>query len=516
MPSLVSIVIPVYNAIPYLDECLASVLAQTYPHIEVIMINDGSTDDSEKQLSEFAVSDERFKLYSQENHGLGYTRNRGLSLSKGKYIFFLDADDTIPKKAIKLLVAAAEENDADYAVGKVVRFNENRRYIPIRHVEFSLYNQNKLTSLSESPELMQDSIACNKLWKKSLLTANNLSFKEGKYYEDLTLTLKAAVLAKKIRVIDKVVYNWRIREHENNPSITQQQMKLANTLDRLEALEKNKKWLLDSNMADRLIEEHDLKSVLDIIRLHVIKYTLIEEVEREEWQSQVVSFLNKIPADVAQKLPNKEKIFYTLLMENKMEDLLLFSKVLTNTETYPLIEQQENRFLLKGLYKEYDITPSIKPAITVERIEMADGLWRLAGSLIVPKATVLAEGKVFAKAREGSSEIPFTPVLSVSKKIPSHYACEAQDFELVIDPLAFMDSKQDIVFDFYFRLDAYPDSPTSRVRLGFSPAQEKGAARVRGNILFFYRTDYGNLSMKIQKNTLKKFIANKIRPFVKK
>ncbi|QDY44750.1 glycosyltransferase family 2 protein [Planococcus glaciei] len=137
MKELISIVIPVYNALPYLEECLASATSQSYSNLEIIVINDGSTDASEGVARKFAEADKRIKLHSQENQGLGYTRNRGIRISSGNYIFFLDADDAIPKNAISSLATAIARNDADYAVGKVVRFNESRMYVPIRHLNLT-------------------------------------------------------------------------------------------------------------------------------------------------------------------------------------------------------------------------------------------------------------------------------------------------------------------------------------------------------------------------------------------
>jgi len=368
MAILVSVVIPVYNAIPYLEACLESVVAQTYKNLEVVAINDGSTDLSEETLQEYAQKDGRFSIYSQDNHGLGYTRNRGVTLSSGHYIFFLDSDDIIPPNAIRSLVEAAEKSDADYAVGKVVRFDKERQYAPPRHVEFGLYKEKDLTTLQDSPELLQDSIACNKLWKRKLFTENNLAFKEGKYYEDLAVTLKAAVLAKKIQVIDEVVYKWRIREEEFMPSITQQQMKLENTAHRLEALAENRQWLIATNRPKQIIDEHDLKSLLDVIRLHVLKFALITEQEREQWKELVLSYLKDIPSPISEKLPDKEKLLYHLMMAEKDQDLMGISQLLTNTEKSPIVKQENSRFVFQGSNGEYDVTKLNKPKVIVETI----------------------------------------------------------------------------------------------------------------------------------------------------
>lgn len=90
----------------------------------------------------------------------------GISLSTGKYIYFLDSDDELPKNALQSLIDEIVKYDAEFAVGKVLRYNEERKYVPIRHLEFNLYHSKEVTNLKDKPELLQDSIACNKLWKK--------------------------------------------------------------------------------------------------------------------------------------------------------------------------------------------------------------------------------------------------------------------------------------------------------------------------------------------------------------
>lgn len=91
----ISVVVPVYNVETYLEECLNSIINQTFSDIEIICINDGSTDSSLDILNDYSKKDDRIKIINQENKGLGATRNKGIDLAKGKYIFFIDSDDYI-------------------------------------------------------------------------------------------------------------------------------------------------------------------------------------------------------------------------------------------------------------------------------------------------------------------------------------------------------------------------------------------------------------------------------------
>lgn len=515
LSALVSIVIPVYNAVPYLESCLKSVSSQSYQFIEVIIINDGSTDCSEEVIREYIKEDVRFKLFSQENHGLGYTRNKGITLSNGRYIFFLDSDDLIPVQAIQSLVTAVEKNDADYAVGKVIRFNQERKYIPIRHLEFDLYNKNTLTTIFKNPEMLQDSIACNKLWRRELLVENGLLFKEGKYYEDLSLTMKAAILAKKIEVINEVVYHWRIRDDENKPSITQQQMKLENTLDRVEALSESRHWLIITNIEKRVIEEHDLKSLLDVLRLHVSQYSLIKGEERDQWQRSVISFLKIIPLNVVHKLPEKERELYDLIMNNNYLDLMLFSQMLTNTETSPIVIQEEENFILKGIDNTYEVAQYLKPTVIVKEIKKIGAHWRLSGELSTPKSTYKNEGKIFVVGRKDKEVIYLEDMELTSTNENTCYPFEKQLFSINLNPNQFLKNKKESTYDFHFCLENYPKYNTARVRL-YSSIETNHNIKKDGINLSLYRTNYGNLSINVRKYQVIKLILKKFMALIKR
>ncbi len=113
---LVSVIIPVYNAQDYLKVCINSVQQQSYSNMEIICINDGSTDCSENIIRRLMLDDDRIKLINIENHGQGYARNLGLNICVGKYVLFLDSDDFIEKRTLEITVNRAEKDDSDFVV----------------------------------------------------------------------------------------------------------------------------------------------------------------------------------------------------------------------------------------------------------------------------------------------------------------------------------------------------------------------------------------------------------------
>ena len=120
----ISVVVPVYNAEDYLDECLNSIINQSFQDLEIICINDGSSDASLEILDEFAKGDSRVKITNQQNQGLGAVRNKGITLAQGDYIYFADADDYLELNAFEELYEISEKHSVDFTMFKLNNFND--------------------------------------------------------------------------------------------------------------------------------------------------------------------------------------------------------------------------------------------------------------------------------------------------------------------------------------------------------------------------------------------------------
>lgn len=208
---LISVVVPVYNVEPYLEKCLNSILNQTMEDIEIICINDGSTDDSLSILQDYAEQDPRIKVIDQENKGLGATRNVGLSYATGEYVGFVDSDDFIEPTMYEKLYAKAREFDSDIVLtnvnlyytdsGSTEEFRDHNFYQAMSKAGF-------FTAL-EHPHIFQFIGVWDRIYRRSFLEKYHLQNPVNRIYEDVLFTVQTCTYARKISVVNECLYYYR-------------------------------------------------------------------------------------------------------------------------------------------------------------------------------------------------------------------------------------------------------------------------------------------------------------------
>lgn len=203
----VSLIIPVYNVRDYLRKCLDSVAAQTYPHLEVIIVNDGSPDDSLQIIQEYTAQYPNFHCYTIENRGQGGARNYGVEHATGEYFAFLDSDDYIAESCIERLMTAAVETDSDMVMCNCYDVREDGSIIELYKNQY----RNATTSLAQEPELLFNRVSpWGKLYKRELL--KDLYFVSRVWYEDLRLLPKIWLRAQKITFIEDPLFFYVQRQ----------------------------------------------------------------------------------------------------------------------------------------------------------------------------------------------------------------------------------------------------------------------------------------------------------------
>lgn len=215
MKDVISIIVPVYNVELYLEECLSSIINQTYSNLEIIVVNDGSTDGSSKILEEFADNDKRICVIEEHHVGASMARNKGIYLAKGEYIYFVDSDDFIEKNTIEIFYNTCVIKESDIVIGNVLNYFQDGRRVRFFHRSEKL-NNITLTGKQCFVELMKNDsffpMPFLYFVKKKFLLDNQLYFEEGIVYEDELWSLKAILSAKHISLIDSYHYLYRQRE----------------------------------------------------------------------------------------------------------------------------------------------------------------------------------------------------------------------------------------------------------------------------------------------------------------
>ncbi len=213
MESLVSIIIPIYNAELYLVDCLESVIKQSYKNLEILLINDGSTDNSDKICIDYQQKDDRIRYFNNSNHGVSYTRNYGISASKGDYVIFIDSDDICHINMVERLILSCKENDTDISIcgidafydtpSNVVKvFNEDNRYLDINSFLTEVVLKHQTDIYIGGPY--------NKIFKKTILDLYNVRFLEGRMFaEDFMFVLDYLKCCKTVSIVGTELYYYR-------------------------------------------------------------------------------------------------------------------------------------------------------------------------------------------------------------------------------------------------------------------------------------------------------------------
>ena len=209
MTPTISVIVPVYNVEDYLEKCVNSILNQTYSNFELILIDDGSKDESGRLCDILATRDNRIVTVHKKNGGLSSARNAGLKVCKGDYITFVDSDDMIAPNALELMLKHAEEHNAEVVVSeKITPFNDNN----LLPKEAAVANHKIYDGISATKEILCKNTrweAWGHLFKSSLW--NNTRFPEGLLYEDLATTPFVFSRANKVCIIDTSIYYYFLR-----------------------------------------------------------------------------------------------------------------------------------------------------------------------------------------------------------------------------------------------------------------------------------------------------------------
>lgn len=242
----VSIIIPIYNSDKYLKKCLDSILNQTYKNIEIILVNDGSTDNSLNICKEYKEKDNRIKIINNTNHGVSYSRNCGIKIANGDYIVFVDSDDTVDENYINFLMLANKNDNFDLVICALCSKIETSKKVSSENIV--LDNENVLTgNLKDDYEILFEYLLGPylKLFKRSIIDEYNILFPEKLLVsEDQVFNREYLKHVRKYKFINKCLYNYYHRENNS----------LSVKID-------NKYWICDMYNIDSMKKFLDMEKI---------------------------------------------------------------------------------------------------------------------------------------------------------------------------------------------------------------------------------------------------------------
>lgn len=264
--SKVSVIIPVYNSEKYIGKCLDSVLNQTYKDIEIIVINDGSKDNSQKVIDEYKNKYSNIVAIEQKNMGVSKTRNNAIKIAKSEYIMFIDNDDFTDKDYIEVLLKNAEEGKQDIIISGYRRPTQTGKII--RTMKLKNEEWSKVMVLTPWA----------KIYRKDYLIKNNIQFLENNIGEDVYFNLQAMFLTDKIKIIDYIGYNWFF----NTSSVSNTIQKDIRNIQVYRLIDECYKILEEKGILEKnyeLIEMHFIRYVIWFLSFSTkrIPYKIISE-----------------------------------------------------------------------------------------------------------------------------------------------------------------------------------------------------------------------------------------------
>ncbi|MFD4033150.1 CDP-glycerol glycerophosphotransferase family protein [Streptomyces sp. NPDC058637] len=316
MKPLLSVVVPVHNVEEYLAECLDSLAGQSLEAVEVILVDDGSTDGSRAIAEDFAARDGRFRCVHQPNAGLSAARNTGVAHTTPgvPYLAFADSDDVVVHDAYERMVASLESTGSDLVTGNVWRLTAQGRQQAWQYRWLTA--DRPRTHITRDARLLADRVAWNKVFRRSFWDRHGFVFPVGKLYEDTPVMIPAHHLAGSVDVLREHVYCWRVREG----SITRRRTDVRGVRDRIAACEQVSAFLADRDPEQR--RRYDTSCLRDDFVYFLEGLPMGGPAYRAAFMAGAGAFLDRAGGAVLDGLPVEARVRWRLVRERRLDELL--------------------------------------------------------------------------------------------------------------------------------------------------------------------------------------------------
>ena len=305
---LISVIVTIYNNEKYIKTCLDSLLVQTFQDFEIVVIDDGSTDQTSKVLDQYSTNS-RLKIHHQPNAGVSAARNQGLKLSRGKLVCFVDSDDYVAKNYLEKLVAPLlQDSTIDIAVcGYQEIYQDHQASYPLKPQLLTGYQATKNLLLNQRDF---DVLAWNKLYKKSLFTDYDILYPVGQIHEDNLTTYKLYSVAKNVQYLEDILYFYQ----RKNSRITKDFSSTEKTLKRLQVKEQM------AIEAQKYFKTPDLKYAAEISLLLAyfafIDNSISSHIDKKYFSIYRQKALNLLKQNRNNSYLTKKLRFYSILLSS--------------------------------------------------------------------------------------------------------------------------------------------------------------------------------------------------------
>lgn len=303
----VSVIVPVYGVEKYISKCLNSLVNQTLDNIEIIVVNDGTKDNSQKIIDKYAKKyPKKIKSFIKENGGQGSARNYGLQKATGEYIGYVDSDDFVELDMYEKLYNKAKEDNLDICICGNYNVNEDYKNRKM-DLEFVKYDDNKLNALFGKKAVW------NKIYKKNII--ENLVFRSKVWYEDFDFSIKAVCNAKKIGYVNEPLYNYLLREGSTmNNSNIERNLEILVAFDEIVKDKKYKKYY---DVLEFLAVDHIyISTIVRVINAKADKKKKMEVINKliDYMNNNFSNFRNN---KYIESLSRNRRIIYNLIIRKK-------------------------------------------------------------------------------------------------------------------------------------------------------------------------------------------------------
>ncbi|WP_194949736.1 CDP-glycerol glycerophosphotransferase family protein [Actinomyces trachealis] len=426
-----SVIIPAYNVEAYLQDCVKSVTDQTYKNLDIVIVDDGSTDGTPLLADRIAAADPRIRVVHKRNGGLGAARNTGLEHTTGEYITFVDSDDLIVEDAYEVMMASLAKTGSDFVIGAIERFNSERFWTPAWVKEVHGEDRFAITG-TDFPPILWDVFSCNKVYRRDSWESVVGAFPEG-LYEDQEGTAKFYTNGVKFDVLEKTVYRWRLRD--DGTSITQNKSNVGDLVERL-TVARRVKTIIDQSGNQGLIDYWYGKLLCEDL------YYYYREVPRaaEEFWTVLVNGVNEFYDALDQHIflawPFERRL---LALAAARADVKAFEAVLLEslergTETAIVEEDGEARFSLPSLSVFETPIPDALRAVDLSAVnsvvEIDNVDYDSVGSVLL-RGFALIKGVAPSGESRLRSRLVFPAVMGCSDEVQFDLPVEQEDSIIV-------------------------------------------------------------------------------------